>query len=1614
MLAPRGGRGGRGNTAPTSFRGSSRGRGAPTTRARGTSIRGRGSSNRSPSPNTQNGPSSDTEGRKPFSNRTVRFGQVDQRPAHSRTPSNMNDYYATLKKNREKERAHAIANNLVDDPNRQRRLEDAITFVGTCQDMCPEFERVERIVRQAVDSCEKTHGVDGQEVPEQRLMVKRFRRSAAGDDAQLPSDVRPPPILTQTLDYLIDEVVGGPQPLAKVHAFVWDRTRSIRNDFTLQNVQGARNADLKLAIACYERIARFHIHSLHELCRPDIDDQGFTAHNEREQLNKTLLSLMEFYDLCAFRKIECQNEAEFRAYNIIMHFHDQDIEREAQNLGCERPEVYNHPRVQKALELYAAAGNTTDNHGPLKPNGRTPIAQNNVGHFFRLVHSSQFSYTMACVAEIHFNHIRKVALSAIRTAYRSPATQQDCTLGFLTDMLGFDDGDQTWAFCEACGMEFADGRDGEAYLVLSSGGSQLTDPNNTLKQPFSENVVEHKRHGRTLPHVINGLTVRQARAAGGINLIEAEKAAVQPNSIVPTAPIVNMGQPTAPQVNFTFGQPSTGFAGLGGFGKPASTSNSTDATPSAGPTSQQAPTQSSIFTFGANSSTSSSSATPPSTLFGQTNGVVSGSSGTSNDQTSQSLNVNAPAFVPPKSVLSQSTFTPFGSSNTTNPTTTAPPANPFSLPSSSQKASDGSPINPFATQSGHLPPTLNGAPSNPFSTTASSITAPPDAAKSFSFLGAAAAKSQPEKTSVPKTFTFGMPDKMPGPTTQTDPVGSLQPSLNPPISATPTTNVSGFNASGTASAIAYAKPSVEDSNSPTSTALDGPSTKPFSFPSSTLGTNKPPKTSSDDVGKSASTDPKGSRPSPPSFGFLSSKTNQTPSSQDKPSATLSTATTSSERPFSFLAPTSTGSPALSDSAVDFSKPSSASTAPTGSSANIFGFLNKSSSTAAPATQSSTTTAPSTLFSSLGTSATKSDTQSSKSKSESLFVTGDSDSEEDVEEEAPASKQVQPQKTVPSISLGKHSVYFAPTVTSASPSPTRQETSVRVQELSDEETQPTKSDVKPRNVAPPPTPRPTNPTTQRESTATVKLTAAEKKQEEASKEAARWYLTGPGGPIETATEDLISKVVSEALDEAVEEEAKAFRHKKIREHYFFRWKEIAQKKSLLQRAKKSRQRMNMLFKEAQQLKQNKRKSMGDVAIGEAESNKKRAVASPPTASSRYQHQRSQTMGRFDGAASRTESPQREQRILSSSVSSATSTRQHPSRISTDNNPYNEVQRRLTGPSDLAASLPDPNPRLPHPRTSIFGSSKSSNTYLSGKPIISPSIHYNPRAVITRHSSSTDTIKSDYWRLKAAGLTRLRDGSTMPRAVVEMDTRKKRALEDADDNTPAVKSRLLATMRAAMRSPTRFVRTSIFSTSRTGSSRGSPRRSRTPPEDDDSLAATQAPRPIPSKPTTPAPRPSTQPSQTPLPTDAEDEALFAELHRLQDAMDEGIDFYRDQVSASPASMDADLKDMIAQGKRSVRDGPLLGSSTGSSRLREPLGSGGRGAKSNVPEGIPSASSGLRGLAALAAKDLPPSQGSGMGMFGGPTSSVGLPNGTVGGGGRGGGRGGGGGEVIDLTDD
>jgi nuclear mRNA export protein SAC3 len=309
-------------------------------------------------------------------------------------------------------------------------------------------------------------------------MVKRFRRSAAGYDEQLPSDIRTPRALKETLDYLINRIVGGYERLITVEKFVWDRTRGIRNDFSIQQV--TKPEDVKLAVECFERIARFHILTLHVLSDPSSveEDEHFDAQQEREQLNNTLMSLIYYYDDHA-GQIDFPNEAEFRAYLILFELQNPtypDLEDRVHLWG---KHILNNHRVKTALQLYRAAGNPLP-QGPLTPLGQPPAAQNNSGKFWDIMESKTVPFVMACVAELGFGYVRFAALDAIWQACKSaPSAQQnksrDWTLSELTNFLGFDEEDDTRTFCETSGVYLAKDGTGLEYMDLSANTAKTLD-----------------------------------------------------------------------------------------------------------------------------------------------------------------------------------------------------------------------------------------------------------------------------------------------------------------------------------------------------------------------------------------------------------------------------------------------------------------------------------------------------------------------------------------------------------------------------------------------------------------------------------------------------------------------------------------------------------------------------------------------------------------------------------------------------------------------------------------------------------------------------------------------------------------------------------------------------------------------------------------------------------------------------------------------------------------------------------------------------------------------------------------------------------------------------------
>ena len=399
------------------------------------------------------------------------------------------------------------------------RLADAITLVGTCQDMCPEFERVKRIVEKDVwreegDPTVEDPGTRANRTAAETRMVKRFARSAAGQEEQLPSDLRPPQILQMTLDYLLDTVAGRAANLSEVHHFVWDRTRAIRNDFSIQQV--SRKADVLLAINCYETITRFHIASLHQLAGLEKQYDEYDPQQEREQLDKTLLSLVQYYE--DYKDYRPENEAEFRAYQIIFQVQrpSPDVEDRIQ---CWDTAIIQDPRVQHALAIYRAACNFYQEQGPLQPGKAHRVAQSNWMNFWNLIASPETSYLMGCIAEMFFPLVRRTALRALWRAFRPKANKEsiEWTLEELQDVLGMETEKDVADYVVRFGFQLVQGDDESQRVDLGSVCGNLPD---LQIVPGCTAMVARKRRGLKIPAVARNMERTEAREKG---LVEEEE-----------------------------------------------------------------------------------------------------------------------------------------------------------------------------------------------------------------------------------------------------------------------------------------------------------------------------------------------------------------------------------------------------------------------------------------------------------------------------------------------------------------------------------------------------------------------------------------------------------------------------------------------------------------------------------------------------------------------------------------------------------------------------------------------------------------------------------------------------------------------------------------------------------------------------------------------------------------------------------------------------------------------------------------------------------------------------------------------------------------------------------
>lgn len=405
----------------------------------------------------------------------------------------LNEY----KKYQSRVRKALMREGVIDDPEKPKSLADAIDFKGTCEDMCPQLEKIERLLEGRVDACEKGLQPDGTITRHAVLekMVKIHARSSAGQDAPLPSEVRTTAALRRTVDYLMKEVLSE-ENLSQVHGFLWNRTRALRRDFVFHSFM--TSDELLDQVYCLETIARFHSLALHLMSKPENSSEAFDTYQEFEQLSNTMISLLQAYDDCKANGITCENEAEFRAYSILIQrkTHPGLLDM-VQSWGWD---VYNGKHMKIALSLVEALANIWEMQGPLTPAAQTDVAQNATARYFEIVKDQGTSYTMACFAEIWFNDAREAIVRTIIASYRKQRDQvKDWTLSRLNEYLRFDDEDDIVPWGKARNMTFGEA-DGITYLSLEPGSD--IDHLHKGKQYHSDPLVERKRGNRPLLEVL--------------------------------------------------------------------------------------------------------------------------------------------------------------------------------------------------------------------------------------------------------------------------------------------------------------------------------------------------------------------------------------------------------------------------------------------------------------------------------------------------------------------------------------------------------------------------------------------------------------------------------------------------------------------------------------------------------------------------------------------------------------------------------------------------------------------------------------------------------------------------------------------------------------------------------------------------------------------------------------------------------------------------------------------------------------------------------------------------------------------------------------------------------
>ncbi|XP_075101226.1 SAC3 family protein B [Nicotiana tabacum] len=288
-------------------------------------------------------------------------------------------------------------------------------IIGSCPDMCPESERAERERKGDLDQYER---LDGDRKQTSKLLaVKKYTRTAEREAVL----IRPMPILQKTMDYLLN-LLDQPydDSFLGLYNFLWDRMRAIRMDLRMQHIFNHE------AINMLEQMIRLHIIAMHELCeytRGEGFSEGFDAHLNIEQMNKTSVELFQLYDDHQKRGINVASEKEFRGYYALLKLDKHPgykVEPAELSLDLAKmtPDMRQTPEVLFARDVARAC--------------RTC----NFVAFFRLARRA--SYLQACLMHAHFSKLRTQALASLHSGLQN---SQGIPVAQVAKWLGMEEED---------------------------------------------------------------------------------------------------------------------------------------------------------------------------------------------------------------------------------------------------------------------------------------------------------------------------------------------------------------------------------------------------------------------------------------------------------------------------------------------------------------------------------------------------------------------------------------------------------------------------------------------------------------------------------------------------------------------------------------------------------------------------------------------------------------------------------------------------------------------------------------------------------------------------------------------------------------------------------------------------------------------------------------------------------------------------------------------------------------------------------------------------------------------------------------------------------------------